>query len=254
MALALYIETTPTGEGMIHVPDLPGCCVRCSTLDDVLQSARQGVATYLDWLVPSGLRSLTPATEGLISTLRDASDAWMPMAEIERRPGAPLWKSGNPAALFTWDLQCLPDETVDGCFRFVRAVLDDLESHLALPAAQSDPRRPAPERRSIGETLEHIGNCIWWYASRIDDDLPQPDDIPGESPIDRCRRLASFAQEALSAVPETRRTQVVIPRRYPTRDPREPWTHAKACRREAEHAWEHLLGVRARLREEASAT
>ena len=35
-----------------------------------------------------------------------------------------------------------------------------------------------------------------------------------------------------------------VPTRFPTEDPQECWTHTKVCRRQAEHVWEHLPGLK----------
>jgi hypothetical protein len=85
-----------------------------------------------------------------------------------------------------------------------------------------------------------MGNCVWWYCSRIDDVLPEPVEISEEAPMARIERLLEVAGEYLLAVPLQARMIVNVPTRFLTKDPREAWTHAKVCRREAEHMWEHL--------------
>ena len=58
--------------------------------------------------------------------------------------------------------------------------------------------------------------------------------------MDRIERLLEAARECLLTVPLESRTIVHVPTRFLTKDPHEAWTHAKVCRREAEHMWEHL--------------
>jgi hypothetical protein len=96
----------------------------------------------------------------------------------------------------------------------------------------------------MDEALTHVGNCIWWYASRVDDELPEPSESSEESPLARCIRLLADVRPFLLGIPGRERTRVHVPARFPTNDPSEPWTYAKVCRREAEHAWDHLGGIR----------
>lgn len=103
--------------------------------------------------------------------------------------------------------------------------------------------KPAPDRRSLAETLIHIGDCIWWYCSRLDGGLLELESPPDESPIERVGRLVEEAEELLLAVPLSARAEIHIPARFPSADPHEKWTHTMVCRRQAEHLWEHLQGI-----------
>jgi hypothetical protein len=160
-------------------------------------------------------------------------------------PGAPVWDSGNAAALFEHDRSPLDDVAVAAHLRFVRRVLDRIREAVVPLSASERARRPAPNRRPIDETLEHIGNCIWWYCSRIDDALPEPDEPEGEAWLDRIDRLFDVAEQHLLGIPLLARVEVHVPARFPTADSREPWNHTKVCRRQAEHVWAHLPGVEA---------
>ena len=165
------------------------------------------------------------------------------LVETEHIAGAPVWESGNPAVLFQSDHHPLDDTAVAAHLRFTRRVLKKMRVLIAPLSAAQRSRRPEPDRRSVDETLTHLGNCIWWYCSRIDDELLEPDDIPDESPMDRIDRLFAAAETYLFGVPLSERGTVHISTRFPTKDPQERWTHTKVCRRQAEHAWAHLPGL-----------
>ncbi len=235
-SLDLYVEVAESGACMAHIPSLPGFCFCTKVNQDLEPEARRHLERYTAWLEDRSCVDLTPSTAEIA---RSASEA-VPIREVARVNGAPVWESGNAAALFSVDHRVMSDDEVRATFRFVRLVLDDIR--FLVEPLPSDRRelQPSPTRRSLHETLQHIGNCIWWYASRIDDTLPEPPDIDGENPLDRIDRLFEF----VLSVPAAARQRVSVPERYPTRDLSEPWTHAKACRREAEHVWAHLSGIR----------
>jgi hypothetical protein len=232
-SIDLYLEMTREGRGVGHVLDLPGCHLRGESRADILSRAPSEVRRYLAWCGRHGV-ALRPA---------GADEAAQVVRIIESLPGAPLWESGNPAALFQKDRVPLDDEEVRLHFRVVRAACDDI----ARAVSGLDPAhlrlKPAPDRRSLEETLTHIGNCLWWYCSRLSDDLAEPDvDCPPRG-LARIEHLLPFAERQLLEFPRRHRGDVIVPRRSATSDPQEPWTHRKACRRQAEHVLEHLAGV-----------
>jgi len=222
-----------------HVPALPGLCFRASGPEEVKAIAPARIAEYVAWLRSENLIDLTPETTRRTG-IEDGSDVSVVIAEQVR--GAPVWESGNAAALFERDLQPLDDAGVEAYLRFTRRVLDRIRDAVASLPASERARRPAPDRRSVDETLEHVGNCVWWYCSRIDDNLPEPEEPPGEDPLDRIDRLFEIAKAFLLAIPQVERARTHVPARFPTANPNERWTHAKVCRRQAEHAWTHLRG------------
>lgn len=168
----LLIEDAGAAGCLGHIPALPGLCFRGRTPEEAEESASARIVEYVRWLVSEGLRDLTPTTETLAARLRGEESMDLHIAASERVDGAPVWESGNAAALFEHDLHTMPDNDVRAHLRFVRCVFDRVRRLISpLPASQRV-ERPMPDRRSIDETLEHIGNCVWWYCSRIDDDLP----------------------------------------------------------------------------------
>ena len=225
-----------------HIPALPGLCFRAETVADAEGLAPVRICEYADWLVENGLGDLTPEVGQLTSRGRAAASLRIVIAE--HVAGAPVWKSGNPAVLFQHDLRPLDNDGVIAHLHFTRRALDEMREIVERLPDEKRAWKPDPACRSVDETLEHIGNCIWWYCSRIDDTLPEPDDLPDEDPLDRMDRLFAAAKAYLLGVPLAERTRIHVPTRFPTSDPQERWTHTKVCRRQAEHVWAHLPGLK----------
>ncbi len=241
--LDLLVEVAPGGAAAGHLPRLPGLCFRAGDADQLVRVAPTKVAEYLQWLADENLSDLTPFAAHLTRIVKTGAGAEIPVAERERVPGAPLWISGNPAALFRTDRYALNDEEVAAHFRFVKQVVRRMRLMVAGLTPGQRAWKPAPDRRSLDETLVHAADCVWWTCSRLDDDLPEPETLADEEPIDRLARLSEFAPDFLLSVPLSHRTEIHVPTRFLTSDPTEAWTHAKACRRQAEHVWEHLQGL-----------
>lgn len=233
-ALDLYVEVAPNGDELVHAPSLPGFSVRVvrGASRDRCVGAR--LSAYARWLAAAGL-----APRGQIDAVRGLD--WM---VVESVAGAPVWISGNAAALFSVDRRALSNSEVTDHLDVVAAALSDMASATARLSARGRAHGRRTGGRSIDEALTHVGNCIWWYASRIDDELPEPPEFPGEPPLVRCIRLLADVRPYLLGVPARARARVQVPTRFLTNDPREAWTHAKACRREAEHALDHVEGIR----------
>jgi hypothetical protein len=243
-ALRLLLEVVPGHGGLAHIPELPGLCFRIDDLATVQSTAFAEVARYAGWLRDQGAPSLSPVADDLARRSRKSGVSSVEILEMERRTGAPVWLSGNPAALFEHDRKPMSDVAVSAHMRFVQLVVTHTRALVApLSGARSSWRR-AQGKRSIDDTLAHIGDCVWWYCSRIDDDLPEPEERRGEPPLQRIDRLLEAATAFLLEVPFERRAIVHVPRRIPSKDQAEEWTHAKVCRRQAEHVWEHLSGLR----------
>ena len=239
--LDLLIENAGAQGCLVHVPALPGLSFRARTAAEAKAIASTRIAEYGAWLRTEDLTGLTAETARWTRT-ENALDVRVAVAE--HVAGGPVWESGNAAVLFERDLQPLGDGAVAAHLRFVRRVLDRMRERVEPLSASDRARRPRPNRRSVDETLEHIGNCVWWYDSRLDDALPEPDDLPGEDPLDRIDRLFAAAEPYLLSIPYSARATIRVPKRFPTNDPDERWTHTKVCRRQAEHVWAHLPGVR----------
>ena len=238
-SLDLLIEDAGAEGCLAHIPSLPGLCFRASHPEDAKAAAPSRIAQYMAWLRAEALSDLT-AEATQCAGIEDGCQVRVVIAE--HVAGAPVWKSGNAAVLFERDLSPLDDAVVRAHLRFTRRVLDRIRE-VALRFSEAQRRaRPAPDRRSVDETLEHVGNCIWWYCSRIDDELAEPEEPPDEDPLDRIDRLFEMAEAFLLAFPFGERTRIHVPSRFATADPNERWTHAKVCRRQAEHAWTHFQG------------
>lgn len=246
VALDLLLEYSPGDGAMAHVPDLPGL--------SFVVAADAGDGDAAAWGA-AALAAAPAAARAHVAWLR-ARHGPLPPAEVQAAvgaarfrlaevvAGAPLWASGNAAALFGRDRVVLDDAAVAVHLRVAERALAEVRTLVASLGAEQLAWRASPERRSLAQTLEHLGNVAWWYAARLDDDWAEPAEPTAEPPGERPLRLLADARHFLLGFAPERRAEVVVPRRYPTRDRDEPWTHAKVCRREAEHALEHLPGVR----------
>ena len=243
VVLDLYVEVATGGACMGHIPALPGFCFRSENTEEIPHRAPDRLAEYVKWLAGRGLVDLTTATRDLAVVFSATGVDAVDLRERERLAGAPVWESGNAAVLFSVDRRLLADEDVRAHLRFVAEVLAHVRSLVEPLTAEQRAHRPRSGRRSIDETLEHIGNCIWWYTSRINDALPEPPEIEREDPLDRIERLVAVASDDLLSIPSSERNRVHTPKRFLTRDPHEQWTYGKVCRREAEHVWAHLPGI-----------
>jgi hypothetical protein len=244
LSLPLLLELAPGHGCLAHIPVLPGLCFRADDLSALQTIASEQIALYGRWLLEQDAADLTPEVATLARRLRTGSLSGVQILETERCTGSPVWLSGNPAVLFQHDRQPVSNAAVAAHMRFMRLVLTSVRRLVTPLSASQCAWKPAPRQRSIDDTLTHIGNCLWWYCSRIDDDLPEPEDRPREQPMDRIDRLFDAAAKYLLGVPVEARMDVHIPIRFLTTDPAEEWTHTKVCRRQAEHVWEHLPGMR----------
>lgn len=242
-AFHLLVEDVGSQGCLGHVPALPGLCFRVEDSSELEGTALARISEYARWLLAEDLADITPDTEALVSRVRSGDTTGVRVVETERLAGAPVWISGNPAVLFQFDLRPLGNDAVAAHLCLTRRVLEQMRKLVAPLSAAQRARRPAADRRSIDETLTHLGNCVWWYCSRIDDDLPEPEEPAGESPLDRIDRFFAAAETYLLGVPHSARSAVHIPTRFPSEDPQERWTHTKVCRRQAEHVWAHLPGL-----------
>ncbi len=238
--LELYIEIAP-GEGWFcHIPTLPGLCFRATNQAEVNRLAAGYIHNYIKWLTDEELTDLNGTVTHMAAPSNSGREESFPLILKETRQGSPVWISGNAAALFSYDLMPLDDPTIHAYLRFTRQVMRCISSIIdQLPAAMRT-HKADTEHRSFDEMLTHIGNCVWWYCSRINDELPEPDEPAHEDPLIRIARLLDQAEQYLCSVPVSERNIVHIPARFKTIDPDEPWTHTKASQREAEHMWEHL--------------
>jgi len=239
VALDLALEVAPGGACLVHVCEMPGLAYRAADEGAALAVAPARLAEYLAWLRERGAVDLVPA----VAAAGAAGPGGWRFRLVEHVAGAPVWLSGNPAALFAVDRRTLDDAAVAAYLRVARLALEEVRERVAPLSPAQLSWHPGPGRRSLAETLTHLGNVVWWYAARLDDGWPEPAEPDGEREADRPLRLLELASAFLHGVQPARRSEVHVPRRYPTSDPDEPWTHAKACRREAEHALEHLPGA-----------
>ncbi len=239
----LLVEDAGSLGCLVHIPALPGLNFRVEDTSELKATALARISEYARWLLAEGLDDLSPETMLLTQLVQPGNLDNLRVVEAEHMAGAPVWESGNPAVLFRSDRRPLDNDAVAAHLRFTRRVLERMRELVTPLSPEQRTRRPGPDRRSVDETLTHVGNCIWWYCSRIDDDLQEPDDIPDESPMDRIDRLFLAAEAFLLEFPLPVGATIHIPIRFPTEDPQEQWTHTKVCRRQSEHVWAHLPGL-----------
>jgi uncharacterized damage-inducible protein DinB len=212
---------------MAHLFSHPGCVARARNIKNLEKAVDQALGRYVE----IGSRRNFP----VVPVRRP-----LKIRVVEEIQGMPLWKSGNPAALFTPDLEPLTLQAVESGF----IILDGLRGELLdkLEGLTSDQLRvkPDPKRRSLLETLEHLAHCEWWYLSRIDDDLPYFEEQCPQDPLPRLAWLLNEARQYLLELSVERRALVSVPHRHPTTDPQERWTPRKVLRRLLEHEFEHL--------------
>jgi hypothetical protein len=244
VSLDLLVEVAPDGACLGHIPLLPGLSFRAKSAEELRSIAQSKVAEYADWLWAEKLSDLNTTTSDVVRLVREGRGSYVHVIERERTEGAQPWISGNPAALFQADRIALTDQEVRSHLRLLSHVVSRIRSFTRPLTPAQQAWKPAPDRRSLNETLAHVGNCVWWYCSRLDDFLPEPEERLNEDPLDRIERLLELASQFLLFVPPATRSKVQVPKRFHSSDPHEPWTHTKVCRRQVEHAWEHLLGIK----------
>ncbi len=247
----LLVEVAPSEGCYAHIPALPGLCFRASDPEEAHRIALGQIANYSQWVLAEDLVDLNSKANALVRRVGAMNFTGVRVVETERRDGAPLWISGNPAILFDYDRHPLDDTAVTAHIRFARQAVRYIRRMIADLSPDQRERKPTVQDRSVDETLTHIGNCVWWYCARIDDELPEPDERANETPMARIERLLEAAGEYLPAITHQARTTIHIPTRFLTKDAGEAWTHTKVCRRQAEHLWEHLqtLGQEVKIAE-----
>jgi hypothetical protein len=227
----LVERSAGSGPWMAHWVGGPGCCWIESNHDTLIRRAAAEAGRYAEW------RRAWQQAFGL------PTGAARVVEEVQTA-GGPVGVSGSPMALFARDRAPVAIPNVLESFDVADQAWIDIKRLIASLSTAQRSSPPSVAKRTIEETLEHLGNCFWWYCSRIDDELPEWPDagLSFEERADAFLRLArSWCRERADvdgpAVP------LKVPARYPTDDPTEQWTLAKVIRRQAEHLWEHLGAI-----------
>jgi predicted RNase H-like HicB family nuclease len=178
--VAVYIEVGPHGEGMAHVPALPGCMTRGPDVAAALAVLPAAIHAYYAWLRRHGEDAPDPPSP-LTLTVR------------ETRAGGGPFAHGDPAALFTPDKAPLSRDEMEAYFRRAGySRMDLLELVRGVPAALRD-WRAGPGAMSIREILRHIGNAEEWYVSRLVDPAALPPAWEHDEALSLTRFLAMEA-------------------------------------------------------------
>jgi predicted RNase H-like HicB family nuclease len=227
----VYLEIAPGSDGgaAAHAPTLAGLVGFGWDERRALRDLDRAADLYHAVLRRQGLASGPPG-EHLF---------WRPARRV---PGQPFWLSGHATALLPPDRVPPSDRRIRRVMRIVRALQAE---HLGrLDRAPRQWGRSTSRHRTPEQTLVHMGDCAWWYCSRVDDRLPEPGRECPDEPRARLAHLLDFAERWLLDLVPRARGRVVVPRRFPSSDPNERWTAGKVLRRLAEHQFEHLRTAR----------
>lgn len=240
--IRIYVENTPTGEGVAHLPSLPGDSFRFRTRDEILLRAIEECGAYIRWVKSKNIAASLALTGPEIADGPALSRATV----VEELPGRPIWESGTASVMFECDLGLVDEERIRRHFVVIQAALEDLVARAqAVPSDQWDVA-PSEGKRTLRETLVHVGDSVWWYCSRIDDEIPEPQGEDGSQTSDPAGRIVRLTDWALSwclSLNAEKREQIQRPTRYLSDDPEELWTLGKVLRRLAEHSVEHLRAM-----------
>jgi hypothetical protein len=222
------------GPWMAHWVGGAGCCWVDGDHDTLIRRAAAEAGRYTEWR-----RAWQPGFGPPAGAVR--------IIEELQTAGGPVGSSGSPMALFARDCAQVAISHVIEAFDVADHAWADIERRIARLGPTRRSTAPSAGKRSIEETLEHLGNCFWWYCSRIDDGLPDwPDaglSYEARAGAYLLNARAWCIERAGGGGPAASGTKAVVPTRYPTDDPAEQWTLAKVIRRQAEHLWEHLGAV-----------
>jgi hypothetical protein len=224
----LLIERSAKGgPWMAHWTGGIGCCWIDDDRDELIRRAVAEAGRYAEWRQGRQPDFSPPSGEARV-------------VEEVQTAGGPVGTSGSPMALFARDRSQGAVPNVTEAFDVADHIWGDIERLIAPLSPSQRSTLPSPGKRTIEQTLEHLGNCFWWYCSRIDDELPEWPDagLSQEERADAYLRSArAWCIERAATGDAT--ASVKVPTRYPTDDPTERWTFAKVIRRQAEHLWEH---------------
>jgi hypothetical protein len=238
--IRIYLEHAPSGGGVAHLPGLPGDSFRFHNRDEILLRAIEECTAYFRWLKAKNI--LAP----LALAAPEEQPALSRATVVEEQAGREIWESGTAAVMFECDLGLVDDEWIRRHFIVIQTALEDLVSRaLAVPQEEWD--TPAePGKRTLREQLIHVGNAVWWYCSRVDDTVPEPEGEDGDQtpdPPGRILRLTEWALHWCLGLDRDHREQIQRPTRFLSDDPEELWTLGKVLRRLAEHSIEHLRAM-----------
>jgi predicted RNase H-like HicB family nuclease len=228
MTIQICLERGQDGPWMGHWPRLPGCCWIRPTHAACLAAAMNEILAWVAFLDEQ------PAPDSGLP--RPAGDDTAQAAEERTGQAGVVGESGAAMALFDIDGHPPGLNTLWPVVMTTAAAITALAGTVEPGNWNS---RPHPNRRSLDDVFRHLGNCLWWYCSRLDDTLPEwPDG--GLTPLERFNNFLPLARQYYAEWPADRIQQVTVPHRYPSADPAEPWQYGKSLRRQAEHLREHL--------------
>lgn len=225
--IEIQLEQGPRGMCMGHWAGSWGCCWLGNTSREVVNNSKKEVEKFIRFR-----KKWDPGIE-----IPEPGE--IKVAEFVRNSAGEVGASGAPMALFSSDKNELSKRNVEEAFTVTGYIRQEIENRVEGLSKEEFEFQPNSNRRSLQETLQHIGNTVWWYCSRIDQKVDQWAD----NNLNELNRIEFFHEKAriflLEKIKEGESNKVYIPTLYPTLDPGEKWTARKVLRRQVEHLWEH---------------
>jgi predicted RNase H-like HicB family nuclease len=221
----VYLEIDESGYCAAHVPELLGLYVFSDSKRRTLEMLPSMIKEYRLWLKRHGEAVRLGRVEFEIA---------------EEKLGTCPRISGNQAALFSFDLIPPTKKEIRRWLRRAKWNRQEmLKAVSTLPDGILD--RKEEGKRSIGEVLDHVANCDWWYVTRLGIKLPEdsPRDI-----LAKLRWAREIATAALVSLAKESMTQIVVPTKYCGATRGEQWTARKVFRRLLEHEREHIENIK----------
>lgn len=231
--MALYrlnVEIGYDGRYTIARPAaLPGCFSKALSKEEAVQAAPAAIEKFYSWLRSWGEEPEVPK-DGITMEIAEeftcSSDGSYEIGAYFATDGEPVYPAEIREFLRWMD--------------FSRQDLLGLVYELPLEALDE---RPAEDRRTLREILEHVAGAEVWYLTRLD----APGTPSGRSvtsfPLEAFTRLRStreYAVERLSLLTQIERSR-------PTFHRGEQWSARKIFRRFLEHENEHRMEIVARI-------
>ncbi len=232
----VYLEVNKKGCCMAHVRELPGCFVWGKTQKEVLKGIPAAIKDYLSFLRKNGEKNVTVRKR-------------IEYEILETQRGTCPVKSGNKAALFSYDLLPPAKALINQCIRWMGYNRKELSKKVDKLPNQVLDWKPGKNARSIRETLNHVANCDLWYLSRLRGfkEIYAVPEYPKEKIYDKLKKNREVAVRVLNKLSIEDRNKINVPKRW-TKHKDEKWTAGKMLRRFLEHEREHIGTIDKTLR------
>jgi len=224
----IYLEVDRKGCCMAHIRELPGCFVWDRTQKKVLERVPEIIKGYLSFLKKNGEKNVSVPKK-------------IKYEVLETQRGTCPVKSGNKAALFSYDLLPPAKTFINQCIRWMGYNRKELLKRVGKLSGEILDWKPEKKVRSIRETLNHVANCDLWYLSRLQDfkELYAVPEYPKEKIFEKLKENRELAIKILRNLSPEDRNKINVPRKW-AKYKNEKWTAGKMLRRFLEHEREHI--------------